>query len=231
MQQWQSAVTWIDVFVDIFAAAAVHFSVQCDINARRPMPPPASHLKLLAPDLEHLAAYADALARGWSPNNVRDVSGEQLEAIGRDCEAFLASLLAQTGTISLPDGRQVPKLRSRVRWLWDGEFVGQVALRWQPGTDRLPDYVLGHIGFAVVPWKRRRGYATRALAHMLGEAREVGLFCVEITTDVDNTASQRVIEANGGCYAGCFVNASFGPGSKLRYLVDLSRLQPEPGSA
>jgi hypothetical protein len=112
---------------------------------RGEMLPSASHMELLAPDLEHLAAYTEALTRGWSPNNVRDVSGEQLEAIGRDRVAFLASLLAQTGTITLPDGRQVSKLPSRVRWLWDGEFAGQISLRWQPGTDRLPDYVLGHI--------------------------------------------------------------------------------------
>jgi predicted acetyltransferase len=230
MQEWQSDVTWIDVFVDIFAPAAVHFPVTCDINARRTMPPPAFRLKLLAPDLEHLAAYADALARGWSPNNARDVSAEQLDAIGKNREAFLASLLAQSGTITLPDGRQVPKLPSRVRWLWDGEFAGQISLRWQPGTDRLPDYVTGHIGFAVVPWKRRRGYAKRALSHMLGEAREIGLPCVEITTDVDNAASQRVIEANGGRRAGRFVNPTYGTEPKLRYLVDLSRLQPGESS-
>ena len=33
---------------------------------------------------------------------------------------------------------------------------------------------------------------------MLGEARAVGLPFVEITTDPDNIASQRVITANGG---------------------------------
>jgi hypothetical protein len=40
-----------------------------------------------------------------------------------------------------------------------------------------------------------------------------------------------VIEANGGCYAGRFVNASFSSEPKLRYLVDLSSLQPESGFA
>jgi predicted acetyltransferase len=82
----------------------------------------------------------------------------------------------------------------------------------------------------VVPWKQRRGYATPALAHMLGEAREVGLSCVEITAAVDNSASQRVIEANGGRYAGRFVNPSYGTEPKRRYVVDLSCLRPEAGS-
>jgi predicted acetyltransferase len=184
--------------------------------------PVSSHLQLLEPSLSQLSDYADALARGWSPNNVRDVSGEQLDAIRSGREAFVAELLSQTGTVRLPDGTETPKLPNRVRWMWDGAFAGHIGLRWQPGTDALPDHVLGHIGFAVVPWKRRRGYATRALALMLPVAREVGLKRVEITTDPDNPASQRVIAANGGRCIGEFVNPRFGARPKLRYVIDVA---------
>jgi predicted acetyltransferase len=124
--------------------------------------------------------------------------------------------------LELPDGGEIPRLPNRVRWLWDGQFAGQIGLRWQVGTDALPDHVLGHIGFAVVPWKRRRGYATEALARMLPMAREVGLKLVEITTDTSNTASQRVIEANGGRLIGEFVNPRFGPAHRLRYVIDVA---------
>jgi predicted acetyltransferase len=82
--------------------------------------------------------------------------------------------------------------------MWDGEFCGSIGFRWQPGTNELPSYVLGHVGFSVVPWKQRRGYATRALGALLPLAREEGLSYVELTTDETNTASQRVIIANGG---------------------------------
>jgi predicted acetyltransferase len=80
----------------------------------------------------------------------------------------------------------------------DDTFAGSINLRWQPGTAELPPHCLGHIGYSVVPWKRRRGFATRALAGMLAEARALGLPYVDIRTDADNHASQRVIEANGG---------------------------------
>ena len=77
-------------------------------------------------------------------------------------------------------------------------FVAQSVFVGNPGTTELPPYCLGHIGYSVVPWKRRRGYATRALALMLSEAEKEGLPYVEIVTDADNIASQKVIEANGG---------------------------------
>ena len=68
----------------------------------------------------------------------------------------------------------------------------------------MPPHVLGHIGFSVVPWKRRLGHATRALALLLPEARARGLGFVELTTEPENTASQRVIEKNGGRLVGRF---------------------------
>ena len=142
------------------------------------------------PALEYLPAYAEALERGWSPNNIRDVSSEHLAAIRIGRRLPLSPpCSSQDGTVTLPDGSQIPKLPNRVRWMWDGEFCGQIGLRWQPGTDVLPSHVLGHFGYAVVPWKRHRGYATEALRQMLGMAREVGLTSVEITTDKGNVAS------------------------------------------
>jgi predicted acetyltransferase len=187
-----------------------------------------THFTLETPSLARLPAYAEALERGWSPNNVRDVSGEQLALIRADAAGFIASLLSQRGTITLPDGSQVPKLPSRTSWMWDGEFCGSIGLRWQPDTDALPPHVLGHIGFAVVPWKRGHGYAGRALSLMLPEARVVGLNHVEITTEPDNFASRRTIERNGGRLMGEFVNPIYGPEPKLRYVIDLADASSQP---
>jgi predicted acetyltransferase len=72
----------------------------------------------------------------------------------------------------------------------------------------------------VVPWKRRRGYATRALALLLPVAREVGLNRVELTCDDDNEASRRVILANGGIPTGNRTEAS--GKTKLVFTIDLA---------
>src|SRR5215208_1601006 len=160
-------------------------------------------MRLVWPAREYLSSYVAALERGWSPDNIRDqaAADEELRRIAADRDKFIARLVdreAEGEPIALPDGTMVPRLPGYRRWMWDGEFCGSIGLRWQRGTEALPSYCLGHIGYAVVPWKQRRGYATRALREVLSGARAEGLRFVEITTDVHNVASQRVIETNGG---------------------------------
>lgn len=184
-------------------------------------------VELVKPALEHLPSYKAALERGWSPDNVRlmEATREQLAAIEKNPTAFLADLDdpdAEGGPISLPDGTKVPRLPGFRRWIWDGEVAGSIGLRWQRGTAELPPHVLGHIGYAVVPWKRRRGHATEAVRLMLGEARALGLPFVEITAKPGNLASQKVVLANGGRLVGRFFeDAAYGGAESLRYRIDL----------
>ena len=162
-------------------------------------------MELVRPALEHVASYIAARERGFSfdidssPEAVAHLTAQ----IKADPAAYVETIedLNPIGrTITLPNGSEVPRLPQYVRWMWDGEFAGTITFRWQPGTDALPSYVLGHIGYAVVEWKRGRGYATQALHDMLELPRREGLHQVEITTNVDNVASQQVILHNGGAF-------------------------------
>jgi predicted acetyltransferase len=185
-------------------------------------------MKLVVPALAYLDAYADALRRGWSADNIRleAAAREELARIAADPKAFVASLddrEARGAPITLPDGSKAARLPGFRRWMWDGEFCGSIGFRWQPGTSALPPHVLGHIGYAVVPWKRGRGYATQALALMLDEARREGLDYVELTTDPDNEPSQRVIVANGGVLIERFNAGPFyGNKEELRFRILLT---------
>jgi predicted acetyltransferase len=164
---------------------------------------PSPPLELVTPAIEYLRGYIDALERGWSPDNVRGAlaAQEELTEIQRDSTAFVTSLVdreAKGAPIVLPDGTTFRRLPGYRLWLWDGTFCGSIGFRWQPGTSVLPAHVLGHIGYSVVPWKRRLGYGSRALALLLPRARREGLEYVDITTDPENVESQKVILANGG---------------------------------
>ena len=90
---------------------------------------------------------------------------------------------------------------------------GDLRLVW-PGIEALPPHCLGDIGYLVVPWKRGRGYATRALAGILPSAAEEGLRYADICADADNVASRAVIERNGGTLVEEFVTLP-ALGSKL----------------
>lgn len=80
---------------------------------------------------------------------------------------------------------------------------------------------------APVPWKRRRCYATRALKLLLRRAEGEGLTCVEVTTDADNVAPRRVIEANGGRLIERFSKpAAYGGAESLRYRIHLAAGAP-----
>jgi predicted acetyltransferase len=142
-----------------------------------------------------------------------------------DESSFLAEMDDPEGKgppVKLPDGSLVPRLPGIRRWLWDGEFAGSIGFRWERGTTALPPYCLGHIGYAVVPWKRGQGYAKEALRLMLSEARVQQLSFVELVTDPDNAASQRVIESNGGVLHEEFTKpAQHGATRGLRYRIYL----------
>ncbi|MEQ1911832.1 MAG: GNAT family N-acetyltransferase [Vicinamibacterales bacterium] len=186
-----------------------------------------SSFTLVWPDHAHLAGYADALDRGWSPDNTRGEVArlDELRAIAADPDDFLSTLVdreAMGSPITLPDGTRVQRLPGYRKWMWDETFVGTIGFRWQPGTDALPPHVLGHIGYSVVPWMRGRGYATLALRMLLPEARSEGLRQVELTVEPTNQASRRVIEANGGVLVEEFVTpAGYGHKHALRYRITL----------
>jgi len=186
-------------------------------------------MRLVKPTPAHLPAYVDALRRGWSPNSMRgaDATAEELARIDADALGFLALMddpLAQGPAVTLPDGTQRARIPGIRRWMWDDGlddgFIGLISLRWTADGSPLPPHVLGHIGYTVTPWQRRKGHATQALRLLLPLAWAQGLRVVEITTDPDNRASQRVIEANGGRLVGPFDEGeAYGHKTGLRYEI------------
>jgi len=82
-------------------------------------------------------------------------------------------------------------------WLVDnGEIVGLVSFR-----HKLNDFLAregGHIGYEIVPSKRRMGYGNKILELTLRKAKEMGFEKIVIACDDNNIASRKIIERNGG---------------------------------
>ena len=184
-------------------------------------------VELRTPTLELLPHYVAALRRGWTPDHLlgRAAIDEQMLAIDQDAAGFVArqtDLEALGDAVTLPDGSKVARIPGRQYWIWDGEFCGRLSIRWQPGMSTLPPHVLGHVGYTVVAWRRGQGVATQAVRAVLPYARAQGLRYVEVTTDPDNLASQKVITANGGRLIESFVRpAAYGSMPALRYRIAL----------
>ena len=101
-------------------------------------------------------------------------------------------------------------------------IVGRVAIRHR--LTPLLERVGGHIGYAVVPEFRRRGYATEMLRQSLAFARErLGLRRVLVTCDADNVGSIRTIEKNGGVLQEVSAETEKGTPTR-RYWIDIKPL-------
>lgn len=99
-------------------------------------------------------------------------------------------------------------------------LVGRSSIRHRLNEDLLE--VGGHVGYAVRPASRGRGYATEILRQSLDVLRDLhGVDRALVTCDDDNAASARTIERNGGVLEDVRPPGTEGGAAKRRYWIDL----------
>ena len=184
-------------------------------------------MEIVRPEERYLKSYKGALIQAISLGTVVRLEEAQRDLLEIETapESFLAKQddpSALSGDIELSDGSFVPRLPGFTRWMWDGQVCGEINFRWRVGTTDLPPHCLGHIGYEVFSSKRNKGYASEALRQMLPEAVALGMPFVELTTDVDNLFSQKVIMNNGGVLHEKFVKPEVHGGTDgLRFRIYL----------
>jgi predicted acetyltransferase len=170
-------------------------------------------LELVDPREELREAYLDMAEEFLAAGERHWV--QQAEEARRDFAGFVRKFADHARGVGLRPER----VAYNDYWLLrDGRMLGRLNFR-----HRLTEHLLregGHIGFCIRPSERGRGYGTRQLAMALERVRAFGLPRVLITCDVENAASARVIEKNGGVYEDARVCLNDGQFT-ARYWIDL----------
>ena len=166
---------------------------------------------LSRPDARFRDSFLDAAAEfGNEPTLAyeREMAERNFDSYVRDVERWSRGQRLPSGWVAFT-----------TMWLTEGDsYIGTVNIRHEL-TEWLRRYG-GHIGYAVRPTMRRRGYGTTMCALALDEARRIGLRRVLITCDDDNIGSARIIEVNGGVLEDS-VPQPDRPVLKRRYWIDL----------
>lgn len=158
-------------------------------------------LRLAAPDGKFAAAFLEMAEEFQASGEL--YYDRSLPLLRTNFSAFLERLREASRGENLPQG-YVPEDEF---WLLEpssGRMLGSIRLRhWL--TPALEERG-GHIGYAIRPGERRKGYGSQILAMLLAWLRDPGwqasrgldLRRVLLTCDTHNAASARIIEANGG---------------------------------
>jgi predicted acetyltransferase len=125
--------------------------------------------------------------------------------------AYVQGLHDLANGVNLKEG-YIP---SKEFWIVDAEgYAGRIilGLTYSPSPERVGH----HVGYAIRPSRRLRGYATLALRLLLSEARGLGITRLMPSCDAENVGSRKVIERNGGVMLNKEV-----PGEGLRFLIEV----------
>ncbi|WP_205326421.1 GNAT family N-acetyltransferase [Glycomyces sp. YM15] len=161
--------------------------------------------------LSFAQAIREFLAEGRCGPDDRTLLGDLLRETGQpeDTEEWIGRVLDFERRLTTdPPAAFVP---STTYWWTDRRaFLGRINLRHR--LNESLSEIGGHIGYDVRPTARRQGHATAMLAAVLPRAAAIGIDKALVTCDAENTASRKVIEANGGVLED-------ERGGKLRYRV------------
>lgn len=145
------------------------------------------------PDIKYKDSFLEALAEFHAAGRPIPILNLDRESIKNDFPDYVQKLIDQSKGKRLPQG-WIPHT---TYWIIDNdEFIGVINLRHRltPSLEKFG----GHIGYAIRPTKREKGYGAKALKMLLPIAFNMGIKKILITCDIDNIVSIKIIESNGG---------------------------------
>jgi predicted acetyltransferase len=154
-----------------------------------------TRLVLLEPTLADKAAVLSFRKVFAGHNTAGEIPGAVALATAESYEAWLERVKLYANKASVPAG-MVLATTYLARRRTDMKLVGIVQIRHE--LNEHLRRIGGHIGYAVAPDERRKGYGTEILRLGLRHCKTLGLGRVLVTCDKTNLASAAVIRANDG---------------------------------
>ncbi len=130
-------------------------------------------------------------------------------------DEWLNSVYNYENSINLPDDHVGA---SQFLIMHDNEIIGFINIRHN--LNKYLRELGGHIGYSILPDKRKKGYATIALKLALKECTKLNIKDVLITCDDNNIASYKTIEKCGGSLEN-IVKGNDGERDTRRYFIKL----------
>ncbi|MCK5128536.1 MAG: GNAT family N-acetyltransferase [Clostridiales bacterium] len=150
------------------------------------------NIKLIKPCEEYLDSYLEACREF----RITDINSSSLHD-PNNFELWKSTIFekykSHSSGINLPKGY----VSCTTYWLVDDKNIIGIGSIRHSLTDTLRKYG-GHIGYMICPKYHNKGYGTLQLELLLENAYELGIEEALLTCDVNNTASARVMEKNGG---------------------------------
>ena len=151
------------------------------------------------PMIEHIPSYLEALREGHhcGADKVKDAAA--IAAIAADPQGVLDRMLGpQPETWVNEKGETLERVPDTPFWFVEGDtFIGDARIRHR--LNAALEASGGHIGYGIRPSYQGKGHATEMLRQCLVWAREnLKIEKVLLTCRVENEASWKVIEKNGG---------------------------------
>ncbi len=165
---------------------------------------------LVLPSATYKRSYLQALKEFHAEGRFIN---EDVMRLGKNFEELLLKIRKDRKGINLPKGR-VPQTEY---WLVEGNrYIGTISIRHR--LNKILRAWGGHIGYAVRPKERQKGYGTLMLRLVKTKAKILGLNKVLLTCDETNIGSMKIIQANGGSYYGRIPETKDHP-AKKRYWI------------
>ncbi len=151
-------------------------------------------LELVVPTIEHKRA-AEAFKQEFFDYGETVINGSSL-LDQMDYDAWLAHIQSCRDPRTVREDWVVASTFFALRTC-DSRIVGMIDIRHNLENDFLAEFG-GHIGYAIRPGERRKGYAVQMLRQALEYAKALGLSAVMLGCYSDNLASKNTIIRCGG---------------------------------